>query len=161
MENIKLKQALETCLTPGRAARRFLLKHGIIKEDIAPRRMERPLVDSFIDGVVTFRSAMLANNPGGVCGLLRSLKIEDAKNECVDDILCDPQLSERIREGVNIQRQCEFTIWDVERECSHIDKALADYKIAERHLDAEVGQGHLRKRTKAGKTVYVKDLPNF
>jgi len=49
---------------------------------------------------------------------------------------------------------CEFGAYDL-GECRDLDSALADFKVAQRHLEAEVRTCVLDKRTNSlGQTVY-------
>jgi hypothetical protein len=88
-------------------------------------------------------AAVLASNPN----LERSLQIESAKKSCIQDRICDPRVW---RDSY----PCEFTVYDF-RECRDIDPALGDYKMAQRHLEAEVQTCELGKtKGRHGETVY-------
>jgi hypothetical protein len=88
-------------------------------------------------------AAVLASNPN----LERSYEIEDAKNKCITEIICN-------QSRLVGYSPCEFTAYDL-RECRKIDPALADYKTARRHLEAEVKTCHLSKvEGSNGETVY-------
>jgi len=95
----------------------------------------------FEDEVLTFGATLLASNPS----LVDSLKIERAKKKCVREKICRP-LNES---------ECEFTIYNIQRECVCLHPSLADRKIVKRHLDAEVQIGELEKKSRDGVVVYV------
>lgn len=88
-------------------------------------------------------AAVIASNPN----LERSLEIERAKRRCIRHRICNPQ----VWMG---SYPCEFTIHEL-GECQDIDPALADYRVAQRHLEAEVQTCELDKATnRYGETVY-------
>ena len=91
----------------------------------------------------TVTAAVIASNPN----LKRSLEIEKAKKECIKQRICHP-------DHFMGSYPCEFTAYDL-KECKDLDPALADYKTARRHLDAEVETCELRKaENRYGVTVY-------
>jgi hypothetical protein len=91
----------------------------------------------------TVPAAVLASNPN----LTRSYQIEKAKKECIKERICNPELLV----GYD---PCEFTAYNL-KECKDLDPALADYKTARRHLDAEVETCELSKVVgRHGETVY-------
>ncbi len=99
----------------------------------------------------SFEAAILASNPN----LVRSLQIEDDKNECIEKILCDRAEETSWVSGPEGE-ECRFNWWDVVRDCGLQFPSLADKKVVVRHLEAEVNTGHLRKgRDERGKTEYV------
>lgn len=88
-------------------------------------------------------AAVIAANPN----LKRSLMIESAKKKCIKQRMCPPDV-------LMGSSPCEFTAYDLE-ECKDIDPALADYKTARRHLEAQVETCELRKvENRYGATVY-------
>jgi len=88
-------------------------------------------------------AAVIASNPN----LARSYIIEKAKKKCLEERICSAQ----VWAG---SYPCEFTVNDL-KECRDIDPALADYKMAQRHLEAEVQTCELRKvKSTQGVTVY-------
>jgi hypothetical protein len=91
----------------------------------------------------TVPAAVIASNPN----LKRSMQIEKAKKECIEYVLC------RQDELIGYI-PCEFTAYDL-KECTDIDPALGDFKVAQRHLEAEVETCDLEKTTNnRGVTVY-------
>jgi hypothetical protein len=91
----------------------------------------------------TVPAAVLASNPS----LKRSYVIEKAKKECIEKRICRP-------DDLVGNLPCEFTAYQL-KECEDIDSALADYKTAQRHLEAEVQTCELSKIVgRRGETVY-------
>jgi len=88
-------------------------------------------------------AAEIAANPN----LERSLEIHQAKNICIKQRICHPNTWTG-------SYPCEFTVHDL-KECEDIDPALADYKIARRHLEAQVETCQLREEDRDGVTVYL------
>ena len=78
-------------------------------------------------------AAVIAANPN----LKRSLEIENAKNKCIKERICRPDV-------LMGSSPCEFTAYDL-RECKDMDAGLADYKTARRHLEAQVETCELDK----------------
>jgi len=79
--------------------------------------------------------------------LERSLQIEKAKKRCIRYRICNSQIWEN-------SYPCEFGAYEL-GECRNLDPALADFKVAQRHLEAEVRTCELDKRTnRLGQTVY-------
>lgn len=88
-------------------------------------------------------AAVLAANPD----LKRSYVIEKAKKECIEQRIC------RAADLVG-GLPCEFTAYTL-KECKDLDPALADYKIARKHLEAQVETCELSKKVnRHGHTVY-------
>jgi hypothetical protein len=91
----------------------------------------------------TIPAAVLASNPN----LQRSYEIEKAKKKCIENIICN-------QDDLIGYSPCEFTAFDL-AECKDLDPALADYKTARRHLDAEVETCELEKTIgRRGEAVY-------
>lgn len=82
-------------------------------------------------------AAVLASTPD----LERSFEIERAKKQCIQERICNREVWDR-------SYPCEFTVYDL-RECEDVDPALADYKVAQRHLEAEVKACELGKNRNA------------
>lgn len=78
-------------------------------------------------------AAEIAANPT----LKRSLEIEKAKNKCIKERICRPDV-------LMGSSPCEFTAYDLQ-ECKDVDVALGDYKTARRHLEAQVETCELNK----------------
>lgn len=89
-------------------------------------------------------AAVLASNPN----LKRSYAVEKAKKRCIERIICRP-------DDLVGNLPCSFTAYDVVKECKEIDRGLADYKMVQRHLEAEVETCELSKKVgHHGETVY-------
>ena len=101
------------------------------------------------NGLLGYAEIVATTNPN----TLRTLQIFLAKNKWLEQAQLD-----------EAHPDIEFTVYDVMREAAEYDPALADWKVAKRHLEAEVALGHLDKRevVKNGRriTVYVK-RPDF
>ena len=78
-------------------------------------------------------AAEIAANPN----LKRSLEIEKAKNKCIRERICRPDV-------LMGSSPCEFTAYDLQ-ECKDMDIGLGDYKTARRHLEAQVETCELDK----------------
>lgn len=97
----------------------------------------------------TVPAAVLASNPN----LERSYAVEKAKKQCIEKVICHP-------DDLVGNSPCQFTAYEIVNECKKIDPGLADYKMVQRHLEAEVSTCELSKaKDRHGHTVYLWEQP--
>ena len=97
----------------------------------------------------TVPAAVLASNPN----LERSYAVEKAKKKCIEKVICRP-------DDLVGNSPCQFTAYEIVNECKRIDPGLADYKMVQRHLEAEVSTCELSKaKDRNGNTVYLWEQP--
>lgn len=70
-------------------------------------------------------------------GVSATIQIHYAKDTCIHDVICD--LDSGDWEG----DECRFKVSSVNAECPEYHPSLGDFRIAERHLNAQVDEGKL------------------
>jgi len=146
---MKPKQFLEKIPTPSETIAQMLPEPlSSLVGHLPPAQIEAAVKEVAIDEIMTLLSAFSACNPD----ILASLRIDQAKKNCIRERLCAPHIYSE-------SYPCEFTAYML-KECDDIDPSLRDRKTVKRHLDAEAELGELEK-TKKGKTTIYKWPPNY